>query len=115
MPEGWAWTTLDKVCSIRGGKRIPKGKTFAKERTAHVYIRVTDMKNMTVDTCGLKYIDEEVFDEINSYIIEKDDLYLTIAGTIGKVGTRTEELYGLNRTANAARTTDIVGPNLYPM
>ena len=115
LPEGWVWTTLDKVCSIRGGKRIPKGKTFAKERTAHVYIRVTDMKNMTVDTCGLKYIDDEVFDEINSYIIEKDDLYLTIAGTIGKVGTIPEELHGMNLTENAARLTDIVCDKLYLM
>ena len=115
VPEGWVWTTLDKVCSIRGGKRIPKGKTFAKERTAHLYIRVTDMKNMTVDTCGLKYIDDEVYDEINSYIIEKNDLYLTIAGTIGKVGTIPEELHGMNLTENAARLTDIVCDKLYLM
>ena len=115
LPEGWCWTTLKEVCSIRGGKRIPKGKSFAKEKTAHVYIRVTDMKNMTVDMNDLKYIDDDVYGEISRYIIEKDDLYLTIAGTIGKVGEIPEELHGMNLTENAARLTDIACDKLYLM
>ena len=106
---------LKEVCSIRGGKRIPKGKSFAKEKTAHVYIRVTDMKNMTVDMNDLKYIDDDVYGEISRYIIEKDDLYLTIAGTIGKVGEIPEELHGMNLTENAARLTDIACDKLYLM
>lgn len=44
LPEGWCWTTLGEICCIKGGKRIPRGMTFAKGKTAHVYIRVTDMK-----------------------------------------------------------------------
>ena len=107
VPEGWCWTTLEGICSIKGGKRIPKGKTFSKERTQHVYIRVTDMKGMTIDMSDLRYIDNDVFDEISRYVIKKDDLYLTIAGTIGKVGEIPKELDGMNLTENAARLTDI--------
>ena len=107
VPKGWCWTTLEGICSIKGGKRIPKGKTFSKERTQHVYIRVTDMKGMTIDMSDLRYIDNDVFDEISRYVIKKDDLYLTIAGTIGKVGEIPKELDGMNLTENAARLTDI--------
>ena len=115
LPEGWCWTTLDRICIIKGGKRIPKGKSFSKERTQHVYIRVTDMKGMTIDMSDLKYIDNEVYNEISRYIIKKDDLYLTIAGTIGKVGEIPDALDGMNLTENAARLTDIVCDKLYLM
>ena len=73
------------------------------------------MKNMTVDMNDLKYIDDDVYGEISRYIIEKDDLYLTIAGTIGKVGEIPEELHGMNLTENAARLTDIACDKLYLM
>ena len=115
VPEGWVWTTLDGICSIRGGKRIPKGKTFAAERTNHVYIRVTDMKGQTIDMSDLKYIDDEVYNDISRYIIKKEDLYLTIAGTIGRVGEIPEELHGMNLTENAARLTDIACNKKYLM
>ena len=115
LPKGWVWTTLGSICSIKGGKRIPKGKTFSKDKTAHVYIRVTDMKNGSVDMEDLKYIDEDVYKEIRRYIIEKDDLYLTIAGTIGKVGEIPDALHGMNLTENAARLTEIECDKRYLM
>ena len=108
VPQGWEWTTLDCICSIRGGKRIPKGKAFSAERTKHVYIRVTDMKDQSIDMSDLKYIDDDIYDTISRYIIEKDDLYLTIAGTIGRVGEVPAELHRMNLTENAARLTDII-------
>ena len=63
----------------------------------------------------LKYIDEDVYEEIHRYIIEKDDLYLTIAGTIGKVGEIPEALHGMNLTENAARLTEILCDKRYLM
>ena len=63
----------------------------------------------------LKYIDEEVYEVIRRYIIEKDDLYLTIAGTIGKVGEIPDALHGMNLTENAARLTEIVCDKRYLM
>ena len=63
----------------------------------------------------LKYIDEDVYEEIRRYTIEKDDLYLTIAGTIGKVGEIPEALHGMNLTENAARLTEIVCDKRYLM
>ena len=107
LPEGWAWTTLGEICCIKGGKRIPRGMTFAKGKTAHVYIRVTDMKDNTIKLSDLKYIDDYVYEHIKNYTINASDLYLTIAGTIGSVGIVPNEVDGMNLTENAAKLTQI--------
>ena len=107
LPNGWAWTRIGNIASVRGGKRIPKGMSFSNKKTDHAYIRVTDMKNQTVNTSDLKYIDDVVFSKIKNYIVEKNDLYITIAGTIGAVGEIPDELEGMNLTENAVRVTDI--------
>ena len=93
---------------MKGGKRVPKGMTFSTEPTQHAYVRVTDMKNHTVNLSDLKYIDENVFAEIRNYTISKNDLYITIAGTIGAVGEFPDELDGMNLTENAVKVTPIV-------
>ena len=115
IPENWCWTTLGELCSIKGGKRLPKGKSFADTITPHIYIRVTDMKDHTVLLSSLKYIDEDVFAEIKNYTISSNDLYLTIAGTIGDVGFVPAELDGANLTENAAKLTDIKCSKQYLM
>ena len=115
IPESWCWTTLGELCSIKGGKRLPKGKSFADTITPHIYIRVTDMKDHTVLLSSLKYIDEDVFAEIKNYTISSNDLYLTIAGTIGDVGFVPAELDGANLTENAAKLTDIKCSKQYLM
>ena len=73
------------------------------------------MKNRTISFDDLKYIDDDVFQEIRNYTISSDDLYLTIAGTIGNVGEIPQEVSGMNLTENAAKLTDIVCDRLYLM
>ena len=106
---------MEDLCSIKGGKRIPKGKSFATQCTEHIYLRVTNMKNRTILFDDLKYIDDDVFQEIRNYTISSDDLYLTIAGTIGDVGEIPQEVNGMNLTENAAKLTDIGCNRLYLM
>ena len=81
--------------------------TFSKGKTNHVYLRVTDMKDNTINLSDLKYIDDEVYEQIKNYIINANDLYLTIAGTIGSVGFVPTEVDGMNLTENAAKLTHI--------
>ena len=107
LPEGWAWSRIRDIASVKGGKRLPKGMSFSSCRTSHAYIRVTDMKNHSVNTDDLKYITEEVFLQIKNYTISKDDLYVTIAGTIGVTGEVPAELDGMNLTEKAVKVTDI--------
>ena len=107
LPDGWEWCRVRNIASVKGGKRLPKGESFSDDVTDHVYIRVTDMKNRTINTFGLKYISEEVFAKIQSYTIGKNDLYVTIAGTIGVVGEVPEILDGMNLTENAVKVCNI--------
>ena len=104
LPQGWEWTRLSDIITVRGGKRLPIGCSLQTEQTNHIYIRVTDMKNNTVCMNDLHYISEEIYKKISQYIITKDDLYIVIVGsTIGKVGIIPEELDKMNLTENAAR------------
>ena len=103
IPESWEWTRLSTIARILGGKRIPAGRKLTTENTGHVYIRVSDMKDGTVIQKGLLYVPEDVFDSISKYIIKKEDVFITVAGTIGRIGRIPLELDGANLTENADR------------
>lgn len=61
------------------------------------------MKAGTILSNNLRYIDEDVFAVIKRYVIHEDDLYVTIAGTIGDVGEVPPKFDGMNLTENAAK------------
>jgi type I restriction enzyme S subunit len=103
LPDGWCWCRIGSTCSISGGKRVPKGFSLQNKPTPYIYIRVTDMKDGTIIDNGLKYISEEVKSRIAKYTISKNDLYITIAGTIGDVGSVPEKFDEMNLTENAAK------------
>ena len=103
LPQGWAWVRMESLCSVKGGKRIPVGETFASSPTNHIYIRVTDMKDHSLSNKSLKYISDALYERLKQYTISKDDLYLTIAGTIGDVGIVPEDFDGMNLTENAVK------------
>lgn len=107
LPEGWEWCRVRNIASVKGGKRLPKGMSFSPYKTSHAYIRVTDMKNHSINMDDLKYISEEVYLHIKNYTISQDDLYVTIAGTIGVTGEVPAKLDGMNLTENAVKVTDI--------
>ena len=114
-PEGWAWCRLGEVCELKGGKRIPAGLSATKERTSHIYIRVTDMKNNSISDEDLVYITDEIYEKIQRYTISKNDLYLTIAGSIGRVGIVPDKFDGMNLTENALKLTNISVDKKYLM
>lgn len=94
---------LSSVCNVKGGKRIPKGLSYVETPTGHPYIRVADFSAGTVDTSNLIYITDDIFNKIKAYTISSDDVYISIAGTIGAVGTIPSSLSGANLTENAAK------------
>jgi type I restriction enzyme S subunit len=101
LPEGWCWTLVKDICDVKGGKRIPAGRRLSDIDTGYKYIRVSDMKNGSILTSDLKYVPIDIVASIKRYTISKDDIYITVAGTIGDVGTVPEELDGANLTENA--------------
>lgn len=111
VPENWVWVRLGSLADVKGGKRLPKGTTFSENITKHPYIRVTDFNDIGVSLEGLKYIDEDVYEKISRYTISSDDIYVSIAGSIGKVGIIPSCIDGANLTENAAKITNIKGIN----
>ncbi|WP_343349551.1 restriction endonuclease subunit S [Pseudomonas sediminis] len=107
IPSAWVVTTVGEVCEVKGGKRLPKGETLTEENTGHPYIRVTDMFMGGVDTAGILYVPSHVRPTIARYTISKDDIFISVAGTLGLVGIVPEELDGANLTENADKLTDI--------
>lgn len=108
---GWVEVELGEVAEIKGGKRLPKGCNLQAEKTSFPYIRVTDFDNGSINTENLKYLDEETYKLIQNYTISKDDLYISIAGTIGLVGEIPDFLDGANLTENSAKICEIKGIN----
>lgn len=103
VPDSWEWIKLGDIATVLGGKRIPAGRTLTTENTGHKYIRVSDMKNESVVTENLLFVPEDVYPSISRYVICKEDVYITVAGTIGRVGKIPAELDGANLTENADR------------
>jgi len=102
--KGWVEKTLGEIAQVKGGKRVPKGYKLLAERTDYPYLRVTEFTDFgTIDTSDLRYVSAEVHRAIKNYVIYSTDLYISIAGTIGKTGIIQEELDGANLTENACR------------
>ena len=96
--------TIESLAEVKGGKRLPQGEKLSDEETEYPYIRVADFTDKgTIDLSDIKYISKEIYDQIKRYVISKDDLYISIAGTIGKSGIVPPELDGANLTENAAK------------
>ncbi|EAY26248.1 restriction endonuclease subunit S [Microscilla marina] len=105
--SNWEEKKIQDFAEVKGGKRLPAGKEFSLTPTKHPYLRVTDMVNGSIDTSNLQYVDEEIEKVIRNYRISADDLYITIAGTIGSVGNIPELLHNALLTENAAKITNI--------
>ena len=103
IPENWCWCRLGTIAAVLGGKRIPAGRKLTEYNTGHVYIRVSDMTDGGVSTDRLLYVPEDIYPSISRYIINKADVFITVAGTIGRVGKIPDELDGANLTENADR------------
>jgi len=98
---------IGSFAKVKGGKRLPKGAQLYDEPTEHPYIRVTDMFSDGLNSFQVKYIDQQTHDSISRYTISIHDVYISIAGTIGRVGMVPDTFNGANLTENAAKITDI--------
>ena len=101
----WKKVKLGEICEIKSGKRLPKGFDFSDTPTNHKYIRARDIKNGVINGDDLGYITEETHQKIARYIVNTDDIIVTIAGTIGDVAYVPSQFDGVNLTENAVRLT----------
>ena len=103
----WATVKIGDIADVKGGKRLPKGMRVQDERTNYPYIRVTDFGLSGVDIKKIKFITQAAHEKTARYVISDEDVYISIAGTIGLVGIVPSVLNGANLTENAAKICNI--------
>lgn len=103
----WRNVTIKEICKIKSGKRLPKGKSFSSEETDFPYIRARDIKAGKINSENLVYLDEVTQKKLSQYIVNKNDIVITVVGaSVGDVGYVSEDLDGYNLTENAVRLTE---------
>ncbi|MDX9901983.1 MAG: restriction endonuclease subunit S [Aliarcobacter sp.] len=107
IPESWGIKSIEDIAEVKGGKRLPKGSSLSEEKTPYPYIRVTNMFMGGVDLSEIQYVPEDIQPQIKNYTISKNDLFISVAGTLGIVGEVPKELDNANLTENADKLTNI--------
>lgn len=104
----WEEKELKDVADVKGGKRIPKGFSLVSENTGHPYITVSDMnRSYGIDDTNIRYVPLEVVDVIKRYTITDNDIFISVAGTLGIIGKIPPEFNGANLTENADKLTNL--------
>ena len=109
MKNNWKKIKLSEFCKIKGGKRLPFGKSLSNKVTSHPYIRVRDLTNIkTLNiTSEFGYIDNETYNQISRYIVNTDDVIISIVGTVGLVSIIGSTLNNTNLTENCAKLVNL--------
>lgn len=109
LPDGYSIAALDSLCSIKGGKRLPADGELLDTPTAHPYIRVRDLgsNRYVCLTNQFQYIDEETHSAISRYIVNTNDIVISIVGTIGLIGKIHTSLNNANLTENCVKLANI--------
>ncbi len=94
---------LSTLVKVKGGKRIPKGKYYSETPTEYQYLRVSDMQDFgLINWDGLKFIPEDVYYFLERYKVQKGDVIISIAGTVGKTALIEKEIKNTILTENCA-------------
>ncbi len=101
---------MDSICTVKGGKRLPADTELLNSPTDHPYIRVRDVgaSRYICLTDQFQYIDEETHQAISRYIVNTDDIIISVVGTIGLIGKIHSTLNKANLTENCVKLTDVV-------
>ena len=107
LPDSWKIKTIGEIAEVSGGKRLPKGYQLTDKNTGFPYIRVTDMYDGGVDVSSVMFVPSGIASKISRYCITKDDIFITVAGTLGLIGEVPQALCGANLTENADKLTNL--------
>ena len=109
LPDGYSIVSLDRLCTVKGGKRLPVDCELLDTPTEHPYIRVRDVGSSRYVCLNrqFQYIDEETHSAISRYIVNTGDIVISIVGTIGLLGKVHSSLNNANLTENCVKLTDI--------
>ncbi len=103
----WEEKKLEEIADVKGGKRIPKGFSLETTDNGYPYITVSDMENGSVSMEKIQFVPLSVVKIISNYTISTKDIFVSVAGTLGLIGTIPEVLENANLTENANKITNI--------
>ena len=103
----WCEFNLGKLATVKGGKRLPKGSSLVEYRTNYPYIRTRDISGHKISVNDLLYVPESVFPSIKNYIVNKQDIIVSIVGTIGLCAIVPDVLDKASLTENCAKLVDL--------
>lgn len=112
MNNEWKSIKLGDICSIKGGKRLPKGSSLTTDKTKHPYVRIRDMyQHKYIENNGeLEFVDEDTFKTISNYIVNSGDVIIAIVGnTIGLVSLIGKSLDNASLTENCVKLINLDG------
>ena len=108
VPEEWEVKRVDQISNVTGGKRLPTGHDYSPVNTGYRYLRVTDFYNKNVDYIRLENLEKRTFIALERYEILINDLFISIAGSIGYVGVNKSNINDkIILTENALRISII--------
>ena len=105
----WKQVKLGDVATVKGGKRLPKNVNLINTPNTHPYIRVRDQNDrITLElNDSFLYVDDETQKGISRYVVNSDDIVISIVGTIGLVAKIGKTLDGANLTENCVKITNL--------
>ena len=78
VPEGWVWTTINDICSKIGSGSTPRGSNYAEKGIP--FFRSQNVYNDGLVYDDIKYISEEVHENMIGTEVRAKDLLLNITG-----------------------------------
>lgn len=83
---------IKQIAKVKGGKRVPKEESYSEEITDFWYLRVDNIDEFgNIDFNNFKYISKEVFEILENYEFNQNEIAISNAGTIGKIALLTEK------------------------
>ncbi len=103
----WKKCKLGDITIVKGGKRLPKGESLSMFPSKHPYIRTRDITNHKIKIDELLFVPNDVFPSISNYIVEENDIIISIVGTIGLCAIIPKELHMASLTENCAKIVNL--------
>ena len=111
--SNWSLVELGEVAQVKGGKRLPKGMSLQEKNNGSPYLRIVDWLDGYFDASKLMYVPDAARAQISRYTVSTGDVFISIAGTVGRISLIPAELDGAFLTENAAKISvdsDLVLP-----
>ena len=113
LPQGWVECELKNLCEVISKGTTPKNQT--EEPNFAKFLKAENItKDAIIDLTSCKYIDEETHTKIlKRSILKKNDILITIAGTLGRCAVvKTEDNLNTNQAVCFVRLLNCgINPN----